>query len=82
MGFELCFSDKEVTACGGLAVMKQMLDHLHFARALQQARLPQPMSNRGYRPEQLILQFITPCTAGNSRKYRSSDSPLILIPPS
>lgn len=51
MGFELCFSDKEVTACGGLAVMKQMLDHLHFARALQQARLPQPMSNRGYRPD-------------------------------
>lgn len=67
MGFELRFSDKEVTAWGGLAVMKQMLDHLDFAGALKQAQLPQPGSNRGYRPEQLILQFIISFWCGANR---------------
>lgn len=67
MAFELRFSDKEVTAWGGLAVMKQMLDHLDFASALKQAHLPQPGSNRGYRPEQLIMQFIVSFWCGANR---------------
>jgi hypothetical protein len=28
MGFELRFSDKEITAWGGMSIMKRMLDHL------------------------------------------------------
>ena len=67
MGFELRFSDKEVTAWGGLAVMKQMLDHLDFAGALKRAQLPQPGSNRGYRPEQVLLQFIMSFWCGANR---------------
>ena len=44
MGFELPFSDKEVTAWGGLAVTKQMLDHPDFAnsrRTMHQASFSQ-----------------------------------------
>ena len=58
MGFELRFTDKEITAWGGMALMKQMLDHLGFEQALASCGLPQPRSNRGYRPEQLMTQFM------------------------
>jgi hypothetical protein len=55
--FDLRFSDKEITALGGMAVMKRLLDHLGFQGALSASSLPQLGSNRGYRSEQLITQF-------------------------
>jgi hypothetical protein len=67
MGFELRFSDKEITAWGGMGLMKRLLDHMDFASALQQAELPQPGSNRGYRPEQLIMQFMLSVWCGANR---------------
>lgn len=30
MSFDLRFTDKEITAWGGMAIMKRMLDHLGF----------------------------------------------------
>ena len=45
MGFDLRFTDKEITAWGGMAIMKRMLDHLGFDAALTAAGLPQPKSN-------------------------------------
>ena len=38
--------------------MKRMLEHMEFDAALSQSGLPQPGSNRGYAPEQLITQFM------------------------
>ena len=67
MGFELRFTDKEITAWGGMALMKQMLDHLGFDQALATCGLPQPRSNRGYRPEQLITQFMLSIWCGANR---------------
>ena len=67
MGFELRFTDKEITAWGGMGLMKRMLDHLHFDQALQVSGLPQPGSNRGYRPEQLITQFMLSVWCGANR---------------
>ncbi len=67
MGFELRFTDKEITAWGGMGLMKRMLDHLHFDEALQKSGLPQPGSNRGYRPEQLITQFMLSVWCGANR---------------
>jgi hypothetical protein len=32
MGFDLRFTDKEITAWGGMAIMKRMLDHLGLTR--------------------------------------------------
>lgn len=67
MGFELRFTDKEITAWGGMALMKQMLDHLGFDQALTTCGLPQPRSNRGYRPEQLLTQFMLSIWCGANR---------------
>lgn len=67
MGFELRFTDKEITAWGGMALMKQMLDHLGFDQALARCGLPQPGSNRGYRPEQLLTQFMLSVWCGANR---------------
>jgi hypothetical protein len=67
MAFELRFSDKEITAWGGMALMKRMLDYLEFDTALSQAGLPIPGSNRGYAPEQLITQFMVSVWCGANR---------------
>ncbi len=56
--FDLKFTSREVTAWGGLALLKRMLDAMGFRDAVQSWQLPQPGSNRGYRPEQLIEQMI------------------------
>jgi hypothetical protein len=68
MDFDLRFTDKEITAWGGMALMKRMLDHLQFEQALAQAGLPEPGSNRGYAPTQLITQFMLSVWCGASRK--------------
>jgi DDE family transposase len=67
MGFELQFSDKEISAWGGMGLMKRMLDHIGFETALRSSALPQPGSNRGYRPEQLIVQFMLSVWCGANR---------------
>lgn len=40
MDLELRFTDKEITAWGGMALMKRMLDHMGFGNALASAGLP------------------------------------------
>ena len=67
MEFSLRFSDKEVTPWGGIAVMKRMLDHMGFDAALAASGLPQPGSNRGYTPTQLITQFMLSVWCGANR---------------
>jgi hypothetical protein len=52
--FDLKFTSCEVTAWGGLTLLKRMLDGMGFQAALQNWDLPQPGPNRGYAPEQLI----------------------------
>ena len=67
MDVELRFTDKEITAWGGMGLMKRLLDHLRFDHVLEKAQLPQPGSNRGYRPEQLIVQFMVSVWCGANR---------------
>jgi len=47
--------------------MKKMLDKMGFDQLLAQCNLPQPGSNRGYSPEQLINQFIASVWCGANR---------------
>ena len=61
------FTSREVTAWGGLALLKRMLDGLDFKSALRGLGLPQPGSNRGYAPEQLIEQMIVSIWCGAAR---------------
>ena len=67
MGFDLRFTDKEITSWGGMGLMKRMLDHLEFEVALKVSGLPVPGSNRGYPPEQLITQFMLSIWCGANR---------------
>ena len=50
-----------------MGLMKRLLDHLDFDTALRLAALPQPRSNRGYPPEQLIVQFMLSIWCGANR---------------
>lgn len=65
--FSIRFSDREVTAWGGLVLLKRMLDSLRFRQALGTFGLPLPRSNRGYAPWLLIEQFIVAIWCGASR---------------
>jgi hypothetical protein len=67
MGFKLQFTDKEITALGGMGLMKRMLDHIDINRALRESEMPQPGSNRGYAPEQLVTQFMLSVWCGANR---------------
>jgi hypothetical protein len=67
MGYRLRFTDKEITPWGGMGLMKRLLDHVGFEEALKQCGLPQPQSNRGYRPEQLVTQFMLSVWCGANR---------------
>lgn len=65
--FEVKFTSREVSAWGGLALLKRMLDGMDFKAAMQSWGLPEPGSNRGYAPEQLIEQMIVSIWCGAAR---------------
>ena len=66
-GFTVGFSSQEVTAWGGLALFKRMLESLEFREAFEQFGIPEPLSNRGYPALQLIEQFIVSIWCGACR---------------
>ncbi len=70
--FDLKFSAREVTAWGGLALLKRMLDGLGFRSGVRSWQLPAPGSNRGYRPDQLIEQMIVSICCG-AAKFAQAD---------
>jgi hypothetical protein len=51
------FTDKEITPWGGLSLLGQMLKKVEINKVLANAPLPMQGSNRGYDPQQLILNF-------------------------
>ena len=67
MDLHLAFTDKKITPWAGLALLKQLLDRLGFLEQLKRIGLPQPGSNRGYPPEQLILQLLISVWCGANR---------------
>jgi len=81
-GFSVSFSPREVTAWGGLVLFKQMLDSIGLREAGAGWGLPEPKSNRGYAPLQLIEQFIVSIWCGAFRFAHAEtvrmDSTLVL----
>lgn len=65
--FEIKFTSREVSAWGGLALMKRMLGSMNFRTAASQWDLPEPGSNRGYPPVQLIEQLLVSIWCGAYR---------------
>jgi hypothetical protein len=58
---------RELTAWGGLALMRRMLQGMKLSEAAKQWDLPQPCSNRGYEPMQIIEQFLVSIWRGANR---------------
>lgn len=65
--FDLKYTSREVTAWGGLALLKRMMDGMGLRQAIQSWQLPAPGSNRGYAPTQLIEQMIVSIWCGAAR---------------
>jgi len=64
---EIEFVDDEITAWGGLAVLKSMIDKTGLEKVLQELPLPIQGSNRGYPPVQLLIQFMSSVWCGANR---------------
>lgn len=67
MEFQIGFTDKEITPWGGMALMKKMLDQSGIDEVLESMGLPQPRSNRGYDPAQIIKSFLVSVWCGANR---------------
>ena len=81
--FDVKFTSREVSAWGGLALLKHMPGGMDFKSAMQSWGLPKPGSNRGYAPEQLIEQMIVSIWCGAARFCHADITRLdsTLIPP-
>ena len=69
--FDIKFTSREVSAWGGLALLKKMMDGMGVYKAIQSWGLPSPMSNRGYDPAQLIEQMMVSIWCGANRFVHS-----------
>jgi hypothetical protein len=63
----LKYTTREITAWGGLALLKRMMDGMGLRQAIESWALPAPRSNRGYAPVQLIEQMIVSIWCGAAR---------------
>lgn len=61
------YSDKDVSAWGGMKLMKDLVDRTGIKDKLRDLDLPQPGSNRGYDPLTIIESFWTSIWIGASR---------------
>lgn len=61
------FSDHQVTAWGGMKLMKDLLDSSKIKEELRQLPLPDKGSNRGYEPTQILECFWTSVWIGAGR---------------
>jgi hypothetical protein len=65
---EIQFTDKEISPWGGMILLKKMLEKTDFKQQIGTlASLPQPGSNRGYKPYIIIESFITSVWCGANR---------------
>jgi hypothetical protein len=65
--FQIEFTDKEITPWAGILMLKKMLDRMDFDSCLNGLDLPGQGSNRGYRADQLIKQFMTSVWCGANK---------------
>ncbi|MBL4624171.1 MAG: IS1380 family transposase [Flavobacteriales bacterium] len=61
------YSDKQVTPFGGMSLMKRFIDKTGIRDFFNELNLPQPRSNRGYSPNDIIESFWLGIWTGASR---------------
>src|SRR4030095_10109898 len=67
MDFKIAFTDKEITALGGMIFMKKLIEKSGIVEKLNEVELPSQKSNRGYAPLQLIESFWISVWCGANR---------------
>jgi len=67
MELKIEYTDKEITAWGGIVLMKQLIEKTKINERLASLALPVQGSNRGYNPIQLINNFWVSIWSGASR---------------
>jgi len=67
MDFKIAFTDKEITAWGGMIFMKKLIEKSGITEKLRESELPVQGSNRGYSPLQLIESFWISVWCGANR---------------
>jgi hypothetical protein len=67
MEFKIAFTDREISAWGGMVFLKKLLDKSGIIDFLSEVDLPQRGSNRGYSPLQLIQAFWLSVWCGANR---------------
>ena len=63
------YSEKPVTPFGGMSLMKRFIDQTGIRSFLDELDLPQPNSNRGYDPKQIIESFWLGIWTGGIKQY-------------
>ena len=66
-GLDWRFSDKAITAWGGLRLVKEMMIRMGLKDVLKGSGLPQPKSNRGYDPVTMMESFLVCVWIGGVR---------------
>lgn len=61
------FTNKPVTAWGGLRLIQEMISRMGLREALRASGLPQPGSNRGYDPVEMLEVFMACVWIGGAR---------------
>lgn len=67
MEIKIAFTDKEISAWGGIVFLKKLIDRTGILSVLSKLDLPEQRSNRGYSPLQLIEAFWVSVWCGANR---------------
>ncbi len=65
--FDIKYTNQDVTAWGGMRLMKEVLERSGVSQQLRELPLPQPESNRGYDPLLIAESFLVNVWMGCSR---------------
>ena len=68
MNFKITYTNQEITPWSGLIFLKKMLDKMDFrSKILDCPDMPQPGSNRGYKPYEVMESFIASVWCGANK---------------
>jgi hypothetical protein len=61
------FSNNQVSPWGGLRIVQQLVESIGLRDLLEREVLPQPGSNRGYKPVDIVMSFLVSIWVGGNR---------------
>ncbi|MDP2208567.1 MAG: transposase, partial [Bacteroidota bacterium] len=61
------FSNKQVSPWGGMRIVQELVERIGLRELLDIQDLPQPGSNRGYNPVDIVMSFLVSIWVGGNR---------------